>query len=93
MLTYRLTGTTEASASSGPHHPVCANDNASRQNPDERRADRESSRAPARLHGVSGTLTCTNMVGDTGIEPVTSSVSGKHALRVVLACLRARGLV
>ena len=30
-------------------------------------------------------VTCTNMVGDTGIEPVTSSVSGKRATAAPIA--------
>ena len=30
-------------------------------------------------------LTCTNVVGDTGIEPVTSSVSGKRATAAPIA--------
>ncbi len=43
-------------------------------------------------------LTCENVVGDTGLEPVTSSVSGKRASQtapiaraVVLWCLVERG--
>jgi hypothetical protein len=30
-------------------------------------------------------VTCTNLVGDTGIEPVTSSVSGKRATAAPIA--------